>query len=461
MGVQWNSDPQTDEQRAVWTLEGGVDTSTHPQFLSAKNTSDEDGVFPSTMASIRTRKNRSQLGTTVNLVPQGFGSYQNQYLLRVVTGKVQKWTGTAWTDIITGLDPVAQVFMTHFEFGGKPVTVFTNGVDTPRVWDDTTVTLLPQAPIGQYIMTDTVRVFIAKKDVLNFSARLKVDDWTKVKDSGFIEIFTTNGGDLTGLVRFQGTRLVFKKNYSGQLFGSNLSEYAVVDISNQIGCYSGNTVVEVQGAVFWLSFEQVYAFSGGIPTPVGDPIKKWLEKVNWTKAHLCFATTDGENYMLGLNDSTSDYPTVILSYSIKFKSWRVNRVNQTNSYGMILNNLWYTMDDKGNVFAEESGAGTTMTIISPAFTEGSPEMWKEYFELHIQATLYSGNLQVYCSPSSEGNDFVLMDTIASTTITTDTAHIIPLDTFPLSHWFRIKLVATGDAEIYSVERFFNLLPADH
>lgn len=457
MGFQWKTDNNNDTQRALWTLDGGIDTSKHPQFITTNQTSDESGVTISGQVSVRGRKPRSLVGPVVAVgVPQLLGFYQRQWLIRAIGGAIQRWDGNNWITVLSGLDPIAPITMTSFEYGGKPASLFTNGIDPPVYFDGSVIGELniANAPKGKYIMTDTVRVFIAKGDILNFSARLAANDWTTTKNSGFIQIFTPQGGDITGLVRALGMRLVFKKDYMGELHGNNLQEYQVIDVSNQVGCYANSTLQEVQGILFWLGYKQIYAFSGGQPVPIGEPIVKFLETIDWSNPS-CFATTDGENYLLGLGN-------VMLSYSPKFKIWRVNRTAELNSYGLLFNNDWYTMTNTGTVYKEEqAGSRLPMTLVSPAFTEGNPEAWKEYYEIHIQAKIYSGTLEIYVSPSSDGNDWVLVDTVMPTLSTVDNPVIVPLDSVPLCHWLRLKLVTTGDSEILSVERYYNLLPADH
>lgn len=461
MGAQWSGSDDTDTLRAVWTFEGGVDTSRHPQFLKNTQTSKESGVITFEELAVRGRLSRVIVGATASSTPLLLGVYQHQYLIRALAGTVQYWNGTTWANIITGLDATARITLTNFEFSGEDAIIITNGVDAPKYWNGTTSGDIntANAPKGKFIINDTVRVFIAKGDILHFCARLAVNDWTTAKNSGFIQIYTANGGDITGLTRFGGTRIIFKLDYMAELHGNNLQEFGVVDISNQVGCYSHETIQEVQGILFWLGYKQVYAFSGGLPVPIGDPVRSYVDALNWSAdvRTQAFATTDGDNYLLGLGDS-------LLSYSPKHKMWRVNRTGQINKLGANLNNTWYTMDQNGSVYSENGLTRENMVIYSPAFTEGNPEMWKEYYELHVQLRFHSGSIEIWASPFAEGeSSFMLIDTISNLTglVSFDTPHIIPLDTFPLCHWFRLKIVVNGDAELLSVERFFNLLPADH
>lgn len=473
MGAIWTTDTETDRLKSVWSFAGGYNSLVPSVSISKEQSSDEEGWSSDRHPAIHTRRGRVRISNEAvrtSGVGQLLANYQHTHLVRAVDGVVQRYdpTTNAWVNMITGMNATAIMDSVNFEVDGFPALIVVNDIDPPKYWYPTGTGNLGGSPqAGRFITSDTVRVWLTEKDVMHFSARLNAEDWTTTKNSGFIQAFTLLGGGATGLTRYGGRTIIFKKDYMGEIHGTNYFEFGLMDVSNQIGCLSHISIAEVKGVLFWLGFKQVYVHQGGVPEPIGNQIKHFLDRVNWSKADRCFGgITDNDEYALGLVLDNDDYPSIILCFDLKTNIWRVNRKAQINSRSLLFGNQWYLMDRFGNVYKTEGYAENSQPIqsyiISPPFSEGMPEAEKEYFEMHVQGKLSANSsISIYASTTVDGNDFVLIDTVEGDAQTISTNHIIPLDTVNLCNWLRIKLVAMGEVEIYSVELYYNLLPVQH
>jgi len=347
--------------------------------------------------------------------------------------------------------------------------LLTNGTDNVKQWNGSTLSDLnaTDAPKGKYITSDTLRVWIAKDDILYYSAFLDETDWTTAENSGFVQYYTPNGGDITGLKTFLGDVFIFKKNAFAQIMGDNYYDYTLVEISNDIGCVSHKTIVEVGDLLFWLGQNDVYGFSGGRPSPIGEPIRQYLNDINVTHASKCFGGTDGIRYYLGLVTEANTEPNILLSYDPRYQIWRVSSLDDNFRYSANINNEWYVGNSTGQTYKmKQTYTGSSFEIVSKPLDEGIPEAEKEYYELHLQGYIPTDStLSVYVSTRDrdlgDGSDWTLIDTLSTSTLSQNEDIIIPLDTVPITYWFRYKLVATGEVEIYNVQRYLRILPVQH
>lgn len=475
MGGQWTSDNQTDQRRSVWTFSGGYDSSMPAIFLGSDKTADEFGWSTKGHPGLQSDKGLVLLGprTDGTEIGRGLFIFQSSVLMRVVGVRVEIWNDGTGLWEIYGASPISGIKMadaTNFEVDGQPKIIFVDGGSVP-IYNGGS---LDEAPDGcEFIVNDTVRVWLGKGDMLFFSARLDAKDWMTPNNSGFIQVYTPNGGDITGLYRYRGRTVVFKRDYMAEVPGKAYPT-SLDDISTQVGCVSNRTIQEHDGILYFLGDRQVYTYQGGLPTAIGDPLREHLDKLDifnegWSHASI---TRDGE-YMLSLVLDAVLGIFVQAVYNPKLGIWRIKRTGLNITWGVYSINLrgqQYIQDLRGNVYRVDGdqyndvvpGQGMTSVVVSPPFSEGLPEAEKEYYEIHVQGNIPPGStVNVMVSTDAEGPNFTSVGFIQGSVNSSSTPQIIPLDSVPYSHWFRVRLVATGPVSIYWVELYYNLLPVQH
>lgn len=448
---------------------GGINNGNPAQMIGDNQSTDEYGWDTDQIPALHTRKGRTPYGTSGAAQTNLLTNFNTTHLIRAVGTALQyNNTGTTWT-AITGTFTDADWDATNFEIT-VPVLLLTNGTDDVKLWNGSVLSNLNAgvAPKGKYITNDTVRVWIAKADILYFSKFLDGTNWTAAEDSGSVQYYTANGGDITGLRNFSGDKYLWKADCFAVVQGTNYFNFRLREISNQIGCVSFKTVQEVQAlgssALFWLGQNDVYMFSGGLPVPIGQNVRAILDSINTAQWSKCFAATDGLKYYLGLVTGSNTQPDTLLIYDPRYRIWRVRSLNDNFRYSANLNNVLYIGDSAGQTFkmnqgTSDNGTAITWMITSKAFDEGIPEAEKEYSALHIQCYLPAGStMNVYASTDDRGSNFTLIDTITGSSVAQNSNIIVPFDTVNITNWLRYKLIGTGEASIYNVERIAHIQP---
>lgn len=425
------------------TAESGWDTHEHPYLSTAKG--------------------RTTYGTSGAAVTNLLANFNNTHLVRAVGTALQyNSSGSTWA-AIAGTFTNTPWDATNFEVSGASVLVLVNGTDNPRYWNGSALsTLGGTPPVGKYITTDNVRLWIAKDDIIHFSAYLDGQDWSSAEDSGFIQYYTINGGNITALRNFYGDKYVWKKDGMAVIQGSNYFNFALKEISNDIGCVNARTIQEVGDTLFWLGENDVYAFKGGLPSPIGEPIRAYLADLNTALITKCSSMTDGLRYYLCLVTGAATEPNVRLCYDPRYGIWRVTGEDESYRYSVRLNNVTYAGNASGQTYSintAETPADHAWTVTGAAFDEGMPEAEKTYSELHVQGYFPEGTtLTVGVSSKESGDDFTELDydPLENSGHAQNKNLIIPLDQMDLCHWFRYRLSGTGPARIYNVQRYYRL-----
>lgn len=457
------SNSRSNRTRQSNNFSGGINTGFPAVSIADNQSTDEVGWDTDQFPVRAVRKGRTSYGTSGGGVTYLLANYGNTHLVRAVGTALQyNSTGTTWT-AITGTFTAADWDYTNF----NDKLILTNGTDEVKVWNGSALSDLnaADAPQGKYITNDTNRVWIALGDTLYWSAFLDETDWTTAEDSGSVQYYTPRGGDITAIKRYYDRITLFKKDSMAEIQGRSFFNFQLVEISNDIGCVSFKTLVEVGDTLFWLGQNDVYAYSGGKPRPIGQRIRSYLNDINTTHLSKCCAGTDGLRYYLCLVTGANTEPNIRFVYDPRYDVWLINALSEDFRYWAQLNNVTYVGDDAGQTFqafdgTDDDGTAITWSITSKAFNDGLPEAESEYKELHLQGYFPSGST-VSASVNTDERD----GTFTSVTFDPSTAAskyqnrnvIVPLDTVEHTHYFRYKLNGTGYVEIDEVQRYFKQL----
>lgn len=468
MGAIWRTTPSQSEQRQDNKLNGGINNSFTAMNIKDNQSTDEYGWDTDEYPALTTRKGRSPYGLTGSAQTNLLTKFKDTHMLRAVGTTLQYDNAGTWTNI-TGTFTNTDWDATNFEVAAADAVILTNGTDNVKYWNGSTLAdLNASAPKGKYITNDTVRVWIAKVDILYFSAFLDAQDWTTAENSGSVQYYTSDGGDITGLVNFANHIVIFKKRSMAEIFGTDYFSFKLIENSNDIGCVSFKTIQEVGDTLFWLGENDVYAYRGGKPVGIGmQQIKDHINDINATYVSKCFGGTDGTKYYLGLVTGANTEPNVLLIYDPRYQIWRIQSLISGLRYSVLFNNQWYAGDSTGLTYKMNDGTSDNGTAISglwisKVFDEGFPEAEKEYFEMHLQGYIPTDStLTVYVSTTDRDSSFTSVYTATADDNTQSMNIIIPLDTVPITHYFRYKLVSSGPVEIMNVQRYFRIHPVQH
>lgn len=461
--ARWTMPANQSDQRAEISFSGGLNVGNPTLDINEDECIDAFGWDTDSFPALHTHKNQTAWGTSGAAQTNLLVNFGQTELVRAVGTALQHDSGIGTWSAITGTFTDTDWDATNFEVSAAAALILTNGTDNVKYWNGSALADLnaANAPKGKYITNDISRVWIAKDDILYFSAFQAPTDWTSAENSGSVQYFTSNGGFITGLRNFYGDKYVWKKDSMAVIQGTNYFNFRLREISNDVGCVSFKTIQEVGDSLFWLGQNDVYQFKGGLPVPIGQRIRKYLDSINVAQLSRCFGATDGIRYFLGLVTGANTQPDTFLVYDPRYGKGHVRSLNNNFRYSANLNNVWYIGDSVGQTYKMNQGysTATAWMITTKDFTERAQEIEKEYWELHLQIYAPSGTtLTVYASADQGTTYTQIGDPITTAAIDQNMPVIIPLDTVPLARWMRFKIQGTGEVKLYRAQRRFRLQP---
>jgi len=449
------------KQRGEQTFEGGVNNGVSLFALPDSDSSEELGFDFDDYPAATVRKGRTTFGSSGGAVTRLLAPFGNTHLVRAVGTALQYNSGsTTWT-AIAGTYANADWDWTNFN--GK--LILTNGTDNVKQWNGSALSdLAAAAPKGKYIASSTSRVYIAHGDEISFCAFQAETDWTSGENSGTDQFYTPNGGDVTAITFFRDQITAFKKDAMAVYYGNNYFNQELVVVSNDIGCVAAKTLEEVGDTLFWLGQNDVYAYAGGEPTPIGQRIRGYLNRINAAYVERCSAFTDGIRYYLNLVLDGATEPNLRLVYDPRYGRWRVCAEDEQYTYSVRLNNVTYAGDAAGQTWKPldgdtDNGTAISWSITGKPFDEGMPEAEKTYMELHLQGEFPSGTtMKVAVSTVDQGEDFTELeyDPTAAADYGINRNVIIPLDEVSMAHKARFRISGTGRVKIERMQRYYRV-----
>lgn len=467
--VPWQGIPKSLDKKAYMEFEDGLNRGS-PSF-EVKDSQFIDGYGWSTdqYPSLSTIAGRTAYGSSGGAVTRLLAPYGQVHMIRAVGTKLQyNSSGTTWSDI-TGTFADTDWSFANFDVGG-PVLLLTNGTDAVQKWDGSSLSgLSAGAPKGTLIAADNRRVYIAgvsgEDDVVHYCQFQDATSWAG-DGSGAVEYYTALGGPITALYAFQGQIYAFKRNAFALIFhtGDSRITHRLVEASNNIGCVSQKTVVEVSEYLMWLGADDVYMGAAGAASSIGQPIRHYLNNINTAYLTKCSAFTDGHRYYLNLVVGISTEPNTQLIYDTRYDKWYPGMMEKNYRYGVLFNNVSFAGDAAGQTYkindgTTDAGSPIAYRVETKDFDEGIPENEKEYWEMALQYKAPTGTtLKLEASVDQGVTYYQIGDPITTGNVAQIGHEIIPLDTLPLGYWVRFRLTGTGPFTLYRMTRFFRIQP---
>lgn len=469
---QWKPLPANRQIRATNNFSNGLDTEFSPFFVKDSTIIYGYGWDFEEYPSLTVRKGRTSYGTSGGSITRLLTNFGNTHLVRAVGTTLQyNSSGTTWTNM-TGTFTNTDWDAANFDVLG-PALILTNGIDTPRYWNGSVLTTIPQMPLGKYVAADNLRVYTTGKtgdeDTVYYCAFENALDWTSAKNSGFVQYYTANGGPCTAIHAFNGAVWVFKKETFAIIYhtGDARATHRLVPRSDNIGCVSYKTVVQSGPYLFWLGFNNVYIGAGDSAKEIGQPIIEYIKTINRSAIQNSCAWVDEQRYYLCIPTGSNTQPDTCLVYNYIHDKWLPYSISLGNlRFGALLNGRAYTGNDTGQTFlmnegTTDSGTDITWRADSRPFDDGQKEAEKELYEMYLQGSFPSGTtLAVDISPDDIGSTWYSVTPFPGTgsTAVTNNRMIVPLDTVPLCFFYRYRLRGSGPASVQEVQRYSRLQP---
>ncbi len=398
--------------------------------------------------ALSVRQKRSSDIDAVPTAANALGSRNASVLISHGGGSVYKWEASAWASIGT-LDTNAATKIVEFATGTTLYTVFANS-DRVKSYDGTTLAELVEAPKTPLYVPHNFRLYAIDGKQLYFCAINDITDWTTANDAGVISI-TEAKGNGTAIRSFDNHVCIFTSGSFHELYGTDVTNFQLVDVSEN-GCLSDRCLVEMRGrGLFWLDYDGVYQYTGGIPRKISDKVQSYIEDINFEYKHLCCAGVSGEKVYFSIPYDGNTTNNLILCYDARHRTWYPQESTIVD-FTTIGDTLYGLQSDRAVVeFDQGEDSDIEWSWESGYRDKDSIRQRKTLTSLFIQFDLpIQSVLHTYID---EGNGYVLKRTFHGTG---NPQFIRVIMKTRNTDWYRLKFEGKGSCTIHSIEELFRL-----
>ena len=251
-------------------------------------------------------------------------------------------------------------------------------------------------------------------------------------DGWYSEVGTE--GAFTGIAACSMGVVAFKHNYLHLIYGDTPRNFTLQP-AIPVGCIDGRSIVDIQGVLFFLSFDGVYAFSGGYPRRVSDALD-----MRYTEG---IAGSDGKKYYLSAKRADGDWELVV--YDLARGVW--HREDDFHAVGFFRYNDGFYGADSENVYRMDAeNYATKWYTESKRYDDGTMEN-RGLNNLYLRIHAREGSKVEVRAKSGDG-DWRLCGSINGPF---HGVHRFPVR-FESRDSYQYKISGEGHAEIEAIER---------
>jgi hypothetical protein len=319
---------------------GGVDNWNAPQLLAPNQFADGGNMDLQTNGILRTRYGFNSLsGAAVAAAKiQKLLYYDTpvlEQLLAAVNSSVYSWDGSAWT-LRAGYSPTPGTAVGAAQ--GVDKVYLCDGVGHLFSYNGSAFVDLgtgsPAPPIGNIIVWHTSRVFMAgvatATDTIYVSDLLNPANWNYLTQS--LRVGGGEGQAIVTLVSWDNYNLVVLKESSSYVVTTDptqsVAAWVIAPVHKNVGCIAARTAVQVGLDVWWLAREGVVSVNRlqqetqrEITTAISDPIRGYMDRINWSMASKASAILYNNHYILSVPLDGATEPNCVLIYNTITQCW--------------------------------------------------------------------------------------------------------------------------------------------
>ena len=292
-----------------------------------------------------------------------------------------------------------------YNFNGTEKIALVDGLNEPAVYDNTTFTVLLDAPtdvIGATFVAEVKNhLFFAKGSTVTFTAPYTDTDFSVANGGGNINV----GGTVTALAVFRQQLIIFTETSIHQLTGNTVADFNLQPITTDIGCIDSDTVQEIGGDVMFLGPDGLRLVSGTdrigdfglavVSKTIQDTMTRFISAN--TSFTSCVIREKSQYRILGFNNNiTEENAQGILATqfapqggdNMAWAETRGIRANVADSnYNQNTEVVLFSHDD-GYLYQMESGnsfdgANIKTTFATPHMPISDPRRRKTFYKLFL------------------------------------------------------------------------------
>jgi hypothetical protein len=333
---------------------------------------------------------------------------------------------------------------------GMGKTYITNGIDTVKSWDGTTLTNVASFPVTKYVRYFHDYMWAMNnssfKNRVYFSDRDDPETWGV---SNFMDI-SANDGDVTTGFGAMRDELVFAKQYKLYSFqGWTEVSFSVSAVNDKLGTYGATSNLcfsDIGNDLLFMSYggniphirslQQTKLASMDYGGVISDDIEGTMNGLSKAQLGKAASVFDGRRVWFFLPTGSSSFNDVALNYDTITKGWSKHtgiyaaRGCVSSCTGVAKVYFADSRNSKVYVFdtsTSDNGAAIDFQFITREYEPSHSRLTKFKYLFVEYGTGINSNLLVYCQPDATFN-WDLMDTIP---LTGQSLSVFPM-TFPFS-----------------------------
>jgi hypothetical protein len=341
----------------------------------------------------------------------------------------------AITFLSTSRDGTVKFRFARYNFDGTEKIVMVDGTNAPAIYDDTTFTVLDDAPIdvvgANHVVNFKNQLFFSKGSNLSFTAPFTDNDFTAASGAGTINV----GNAITGLIIFREQLIIFSERRISRLVGSTIADFQLQPVTMDTGCIEEDTIQEVGGDIIFLGPDGLRSlattdkfgdFSIGV---ISKPIQTETNRlISQNTSFASVVIREKSQYrILGYNANiTTDAARGILAtqteQGIQWAELRGIRAYVADSNYNASTEVVVFGHDDGYVYQMESGnsfdgANISASFATPFIPVNDPRLRKTFYKMF----LYTDPQGSFTADVSLKYDFEEADVIQPASITFNNA----------------------------------------
>ena len=173
--------------------------------------------------------------------------------------------GSSWTSIDSGRTGALKYRFERFNFDGTDKIVVVDGVNAPTVFNSSlSATDVSDSSVAgsKFVVSHRNHMFYAGKSTTKqevvFSEPFDEDGFNSGQGAGSFKV----DDEITGLKVFRDDLFVFCETRIFKLSGSSSANFAVTDVTRDIGCINGDTIQEFAGDLIFLGPDGLRTIAG-------------------------------------------------------------------------------------------------------------------------------------------------------------------------------------------------------
>ena len=173
--------------------------------------------------------------------------------------------GSSWTSIDSGRTGAGKYRFERFNFDGTDKIIFVDGTNAPVVFNSSlsATDVSASAVAGsKFVVSHRNHMFYAGKSTTKqevvFSQPFDEDAFSSGAGAGSIKV----DDEITGIKVFRDDLFIFCETRIFKLAGSSSSDFAVTDVTRDIGCINGDTIQEFAGDLIFLGPDGLRTIAG-------------------------------------------------------------------------------------------------------------------------------------------------------------------------------------------------------